>query len=78
MVTPQGYALQQAGGGDLVLDGPAVKILADGTVLDGERPVGRIGLFARPRARRSSRWTARCSASAAALQEMPSRSFVRV
>lgn len=46
VVTPQGYALQQSGGGDLVLDGPAVKILADGTVLDGERPVGRIGLFA--------------------------------
>jgi flagellar basal-body rod protein FlgF len=48
MVTPQGYALQQAGGGDLVLDGPGVKILADGTVLDGERPLGRIGLFAAP------------------------------
>lgn len=46
VVTSQGYALQQAGGGDLVLDGPGVKILADGTVLDGERPVGRIGLFA--------------------------------
>lgn len=45
VVTPQGYALQQAGGGDLVLDGPSVEILADGTVLDGERPVGRIGVF---------------------------------
>ena len=45
VVTPQGYALQQSGGGDLVLDGPGVEILADGTVLDGERPVGRIALF---------------------------------
>jgi flagellar basal-body rod protein FlgG len=45
VVTPQGYALQQSGGGDLVLDGPGVEILADGTVLDGKRPVGRIGLF---------------------------------
>jgi flagellar basal-body rod protein FlgG len=45
VVTPQGYALQQAGGGDLVLDGAGVNILADGTVLDGERPVGRIGVF---------------------------------
>lgn len=45
VMTPQGYALQQAGGGDLVLDGASVEILADGTVLDGERPVGRIGVF---------------------------------
>jgi flagellar basal-body rod protein FlgG len=45
VVTSQGYALQQAGGGDLVLDGSGVEILADGTVLDGERPVGRIGVF---------------------------------
>jgi flagellar basal-body rod protein FlgF len=46
VVTPQGHALQQAGGGDLVLDNPAVEILEDGTILDGERPVGRIALFA--------------------------------
>lgn len=46
VVTPQGFVLQQAGGGDLVLDRANVKILADGTILDGARPVGRIGLFA--------------------------------
>lgn len=46
VVTPQGHALQQAGGGDLVLDRAEVRILADGTVLDGDRSVGRIGVYA--------------------------------
>jgi len=46
VVTPQGFALQQAGGGDLVLNRASVKILADGTILDGAQPVGRVGLFA--------------------------------
>lgn len=46
VVTPQGYALQQLGGGDLVLDHVAVKILEDGTVLDRGQPVGRIALLA--------------------------------
>jgi flagellar basal-body rod protein FlgG len=47
VVSPQGHVLQLAGGGDLVLGDPhAVRILPDGTVLDGERPLGRIGLFA--------------------------------
>jgi flagellar basal-body rod protein FlgG len=46
VVNQQGFALQQAGGGDLVLDRASVKILADGTILDGTRPVGRVGLFA--------------------------------
>jgi flagellar basal-body rod protein FlgG len=41
----QGHILQQADGGDLVLDSAAVEILADGTVIDGERPVARIALF---------------------------------
>lgn len=41
-----GRALQQAGGGDLVLERAEVEILADGTVLDEGRPLGRIGLFA--------------------------------
>jgi flagellar basal-body rod protein FlgF len=45
VVSPQGHVLQQAGGGDLVLDRAAVKILADGTVLDQDRPVARIGLY---------------------------------
>lgn len=44
VVSPQGYVLQQAGGGDLVLDNAAVTILEDGTVLDQDRPVGKIGL----------------------------------
>lgn len=46
IVSQQGYALQAADGGDLVLDSAAVEILADGTVLDQGRPVARIALFA--------------------------------
>lgn len=46
VVTPQGYSLQQAEGGDLVLERGEVEILGDGNVLDAGRPVGRIGLFA--------------------------------
>lgn len=45
LVSPQGHVLQQAGGGDLVLERAAVRILTDGTVLDEGRPVARIGLF---------------------------------
>lgn len=44
LVTPQGYVLQQAGGGDLHLDGATMRVGQDGTVLDGERPVGRIAV----------------------------------
>ena len=46
VVSPQGHVLQQAGGGDLVVERLAVEVLADGAVLDEGRPVGRIGLFA--------------------------------
>ncbi len=46
VVTPQGYVLQQAGGGDLVLDHADVKILEDGTVLDGGVPVAKLAVFA--------------------------------
>lgn len=46
VVSSQGYVLQQAGGGDLVLDNAAVTILDDGAVLDGGRPVARIRLSA--------------------------------
>lgn len=46
VVTRQGHVLQQAGGGDLVLERAAVEILEDGTVLDGTRPIARIGLYA--------------------------------
>lgn len=45
LVTPQGYALQQAGGGDIVLGGNVAAVLADGTVMDGDRAVGRIAVF---------------------------------
>lgn len=45
VVTPQGYVLQQAGGGDLVLDSAAVTILEDGTVLDEGVPVARLGVY---------------------------------
>ena len=45
LVTPQGYALQQAGGGDLVATGQDVTIQADGTVVDGDRPIGRIAAY---------------------------------
>lgn len=44
LVTPQGYILQQAGGGDLVLDGATTTIGQDGTVLDGNRPIARIAI----------------------------------
>ena len=44
LVTPQGYVLQQAGGGDLVLDSAAATVAEDGTVTDGGRPVARIAL----------------------------------
>jgi flagellar basal-body rod protein FlgF len=46
LVTSQGHVLQQAGGGDLVVDRTEITILSDGNVLDGERPIGRIALFA--------------------------------
>ena len=40
-VTSEGMVLQ-AGGGDLAVAGPNVKVLADGTVLDGEQPVAQL------------------------------------
>lgn len=46
VVSPQGHVLQQASGGDLVLEQAAVEILSDGTVLDEGRPAGRLALFA--------------------------------
>lgn len=46
VVTPQGYVLQQLGGGDLVLGSTDVKILEDGTVLDRDVPIARVGVFA--------------------------------
>ena len=46
VVTRQGHVLQQSGGGDLVLERATVEILEDGTVLDGTRPIARIGVYA--------------------------------
>lgn len=45
LVDALGRVLQQAGGGDLELTGANAKILTDGTVLDGDVPVGAIGLY---------------------------------
>jgi flagellar basal-body rod protein FlgG len=45
VVSAQGHVLQQAGGGDLVLDNESVEILADGTVVGDGRPLGRIALW---------------------------------
>jgi flagellar basal-body rod protein FlgG len=45
LVTTQGYALQQAGGGDLIVSGGSATILADGAVMDGDRPVGKIAVY---------------------------------
>jgi flagellar basal-body rod protein FlgG len=45
VVSRQGHILQQSGGGDLVLERAAVEILEDGTVLDGTKPIARIGIY---------------------------------
>lgn len=46
LVTAAGYALQQSGGGDLVIQHDRVDVTAEGIVLDGGQPVGRIALAA--------------------------------
>lgn len=48
VATPQGYVLQQAGGGDLELSRGAVTIAADGVVSEGDRPIARLALYAAP------------------------------
>lgn len=45
VVTAQGYALQTLDGQDLILPSSTVEILGDGTVLDGEIPIAKVGLF---------------------------------
>lgn len=45
VVDPNGFALQTSDGSDLVLPHDQVKVLADGTVLDGDRPIARIGIY---------------------------------
>ena len=44
IINSQGAALQQSGGGDLALDSSSVTISDNGTVLDGDTPVGRIAV----------------------------------
>lgn len=44
LVTPQGYVLQSQDGGDLVLQGGALQIQSDGTVLENGDPVGTVGV----------------------------------
>jgi flagellar basal-body rod protein FlgF len=44
MINQLGHVLQQAGGGDLVLDRDDVEILRDGNVLSGGSPVARIAV----------------------------------
>lgn len=46
LLTPGGQALQQAGGGDLLVRHDRIEITADGTVLDGGQPIGQIALAA--------------------------------
>lgn len=46
LMTSGGHALQQAGGGDLVVQHDRVDITADGVVLDGGQPIGQIALAA--------------------------------
>lgn len=45
LATTQGYILQQAGGGDVVVGSNAVNVLEDGTIIDNGRPVARVGLW---------------------------------
>ncbi len=45
VVSAQGLALQTTDGGDLVVPNANVQVLADGTVMDGERPIAKIGIY---------------------------------
>lgn len=45
VVNAQGFALEAADGSDLILPNDRIRVLADGTVLDGERPIARIALY---------------------------------
>lgn len=46
MIDSLGRALQQSGGGDVVVDSDVVSIGVDGTVLVGGQPTAKIGVFA--------------------------------
>lgn len=45
IVNAQGFALQTADGGDLVVPNANVTVQADGTVLDGAHPIAKIGIY---------------------------------
>jgi flagellar basal-body rod protein FlgG len=45
VVNAQGYALQTADTGDLVLTNGSIEVQADGTVLDADHPVARIAIY---------------------------------
>lgn len=45
VLSPQGHILQQASGGDLVLNSSKVEVLKDGTILEEGRPIAQVGLF---------------------------------
>jgi flagellar basal-body rod protein FlgG len=46
VVSADGFALQLDGGGDLTLSESNVRIYDDGTIVDGERPLGRLWVAA--------------------------------
>lgn len=46
LVSPQGYVLQQADGGDVVLDRTGFEVAPDGTISVEASPIARIGVFA--------------------------------
>lgn len=46
LMTSAGYALQQVGGGDLIVQHDRVEVTADGVVLDGGQPIGQIAVAA--------------------------------
>lgn len=45
VVNSQGYVLQQAGGGDLIIDSNDISVLEDGTVLSNGVPVARLAAY---------------------------------
>ena len=44
LTTPQGWILQAQGGGDVTLRGTAVRIEADGSIVEDQHPTSRIGI----------------------------------
>ncbi|KQT28764.1 hypothetical protein ASG37_07985 [Sphingomonas sp. Leaf407] len=44
LMTPQGYALQQAGGGDVILDAATMRLERDGTMMANGRALARLAI----------------------------------